>query len=168
MATLGEILAAREARYRRQRAWLTRYRAPLLSCSLRIPGPDKQSPRYRRAFEAILAAVEKDLPEGTILAKVVLHPETGSEALYAVAMAPEMLKRRMMAMEEGHPLGALCDLDVVDRTGQPLGREMLGAAPRRCFCCGRPARLCTREKRHPLPEVRAAIDGILDRWEGIG
>ena len=42
--TLDELLAAKEARARRQQAWLTRYGQPVISLSLVTPGPVKDRP----------------------------------------------------------------------------------------------------------------------------
>ena len=165
MATLDEILKAKEDRFLRQRAWLARYQLPLLSCSMRIPGPDKQSMRYRRAFTAGVTDLLAHLPVGDVVHWEIAHPETGSEALIAVRMDAIALKQIAIEREDHHPLGALFDFDVIDRSGEGVTRASLRRSARPCLLCDRPAKLCTREKRHPLEELLFEIDRILIRWE---
>ena len=50
--TLTEMLEAREARVRRQEVLREQYGVPLISFSLNIAGPVKDSPLLRRAFRA--------------------------------------------------------------------------------------------------------------------
>jgi phosphoribosyl-dephospho-CoA transferase len=47
---LSQMLAARDYRVERQRALLERYRLPLVSFTMNIAGPVKNSPSIRRGF----------------------------------------------------------------------------------------------------------------------
>ena len=49
--TLEQVLAARDARTQRQNALMERYHMPVISFSMNIPGPVKDTPLIRRAYD---------------------------------------------------------------------------------------------------------------------
>lgn len=59
--TLEQVLLARDRRVLRQRALATRYGGTLLSFTMNIAGPVKDAPLVRLAFQAGLAALDRDL-----------------------------------------------------------------------------------------------------------
>ena len=59
--TLPEMLDVRERRAARQRELLGQYHAPLISFTMNIPGPVKDSPLIRRGFRTGLALLEERL-----------------------------------------------------------------------------------------------------------
>nr|MCR5825778.1 citrate lyase holo-[acyl-carrier protein] synthase [Oscillospiraceae bacterium] len=61
--TLEEVLAAREQRVRRQDALLARHRAPVISFTMNVPGPVKDTPLIRRAFAVGCRALQSALDE---------------------------------------------------------------------------------------------------------
>ena len=50
MASLQEILEAREQRWQRQQELLEHFKNPLILFSMNIPGPEKDSPLIRQTF----------------------------------------------------------------------------------------------------------------------
>ncbi|AWK89590.1 citrate lyase holo-[acyl-carrier protein] synthase [Azospirillum thermophilum] len=158
--TLAEMLDARDRRAERQRMVLDRYQAPVLSVTLVMPGPVKDTPDSRFVMET--AAGELDALFARTGWPVLFHLPvwgwTGAEALYAVDADARDLKRAAAALEDGHPLGRLWDLDVLCPRGGGLSRTALGLAPRRCLVCGEAGHACARSRRHPLDEVLAAIE----------
>ena len=157
--TLEQMLEARERRAQRQQALLAQYALPLVSFTMNIAGPVKNSPLIRRGF--LLG--ERTLKEHLALSgAAVLHGEstdavTGCEGLYVVDADPEALKRIACAIEEQAPAGRLYDMDVV----APDGRKLERAAPRRCLLCGRPAGECARSRAHSVSELQAATHALL-------
>ena len=84
--TLMEMLEAREARAGRQRELLEEHRCPLVSFTLNIAGPMKNSPVLRRAFREGLERLEVALAAQGLRP---LHQEevdrpAGCEALWVV------------------------------------------------------------------------------------
>ena len=63
------------------------------------------------------------------------------------------------------PLGRLMDIDVLSAPGQHVSRTTLGQAPRKCLVCGGMAAACTRSRAHPVEQLIAAIDDLLEGWE---
>ncbi|PWC31511.1 ACP synthase [Azospirillum sp. TSO35-2] len=157
---LADMLDARDRRVERQRDALDRFRLPVLSATLVMPGPVKDTPLSRFVMDTALGELDA-LFRRTGWAIPFHRPHwaaTGAEALYAVAADARDLKRAVAALEDGHPLGRLWDLDVLDPQGGSLSRGTLGLAPRRCLVCGEPAHACARARRHPLDAVLAVIE----------
>lgn len=55
--SIPELLASRDERQARQRAWLTRHATPLVSFTVVAPGPMKDSALTRRIFNHGVAAL---------------------------------------------------------------------------------------------------------------
>ena len=157
--TLEQMLEARERRASRQRALLAQYALPLVSFSMNIAGPVKNSPLIRRGFRLGERALKEHLAlsGGAILHEEATDAVTGCEGLYAVDMDPVALKKLTCAMEEHSPLGRLFDMDVIT----PEGRKLERGAPRRCLICDRNASECARSRAHTVEELQAATRTIL-------
>ena len=157
--TLEQILEARERRAHRQQELLEQYGLPLVSFTMNIAGPVKNSPLIRRGFRL----GERTLKEHLSLSGAnVIHEEstdavTGCEGLYVVDMDPEALKKLACAIEEREPLGRLFDLDVIAPDGRKLERQ----TPRRCLICGRPAGECARSRAHDVEALQLATEAML-------
>lgn len=158
--TLPQMLAAREARAQRQHAMLARYRLPLVSFSMNIAGPVKNSAMIRRGFRLGKRALEELLPR--FHAGVAAYEETdavtGCEVIYAVkGIAPRELKRLTCQIEDKTSLGRLFDMDVITAEGEKLDRP----EPRKCLICGSPAKACARSRTHTVEELQSATCAIL-------
>lgn len=159
MVGLAQMLEARERRAWRQNTLLAQYGLPVVSFTMNIAGPVKNSPLIRRGFGAgrrlLMSQLALDrLP--VCFAEETDEP-TGCEGLYVVDAAAAALKRIACGIEEHAPLGRLFDLDVLAPDGTKLERP----APRRCLVCGRPARECARSRTHSVEELQAATHALL-------
>jgi holo-ACP synthase len=83
-------------------------------------------------------------------------------ALVTVDVDARDLKCAMVGLEDDHPLGRLWDLDVVDPVIGGISRSDLGQGPRRCLICGEPAHACARSRTHAIPDLLAAMKGLID------
>ncbi len=163
---LAEVLANREARVAWQRSVLARWKVPIVSLTLVLPGPHKDSPDSRFLLEAAARALDGLLAERgwpALLAEARFNP-TGPEAVRAVAADPLELKRALTELEANHPLGRLWDLDVICPTRGGIPRRTLGLPPRSCLLCARPAHACARSRAHPLPSLLAAVDALIQAY----
>ncbi len=186
--TLMDLLDARENRVYHQNELLNKYPgAVLISMTLNIPGPVKDSPRYRKALETGLHRLKTILADrcGSECSFTILHEEfrplaTGPEA-YLVAqgdaassaavsanLAQETLaldiKKAAVSVEEGSALGRLFDMDVLipgETFAQSISRSQLGAAPRRCLLCEEDAKACARSRAHTMDQLLEKINEIL-------
>jgi len=142
-----------------QQAALAAFRKPIISISLVIPGPVKDTPEARLLMEAALHALKLllDRRKWPALSRELRLDPTGPEALLVVDAEPLALKRATVALEDEHPLGRLWDLDVIDPVQGSIPRRLLALPPRLCLLCNEPAHACARSRAHPLPELLEAI-----------
>ncbi len=166
IVSLYEVLAAKEQRVARQSAVLSRFGAPLVSVTIVSPGPVKDTRLARRAMsvgqhEFGLIAGAENWP---ILFHEAMWRQTGPEALYAVEADGTSLKRQLVELENGHPLGRLWDFDVITAQHGGISRRDLGYPARQCLVCERPPHECGRSRRHPLGELQKAIAALVDDY----
>jgi len=165
--TLMELLDSRENRVRHQQELLAEYGGSLVSMTLNIPGPVKDSPEYRKALRRGMEELKEKIasvtePEG------FLHEEirdliTGPEGYLCIskeALSPMELKKAAVEVEEASPLGRLFDIDVLTAEGG-ISRAALGAPPRRCLICPRDAKACARSRAHSMDELLARVAEII-------
>ena len=163
-----QMLDARERRARTQQQLLEQFNpCVLVSITLNIPGPVKNS----EAITTVFASVISELDEA-LLPFEKLHQEdfslgTGME-FYRVLRADALrVKRACTEFEEGHPLGRLLDIDVVEMAGDtptPISRTALGMTPRRCFICNEDAKVCARSRKHTVLEMQEHIARIVAEY----
>jgi len=154
--TLGEVLAARDARAASQRRLLEAYREPLLGVTMNIAGPVKRSGLIDFAFRDVLARLHAALGPALVHEELTDAP-AGLEAILVCGLPAPELKALALAQEEAHPAGRLYDLDVIGTDGRKLSRPR----PRTCLVCGGPAGPCARSRAHGLPAILRATDTLL-------
>ena len=159
--SLQEMLEAREARVRRQEELLGRFGKPMVSFSMNIAGPVKESPLIAQGFAIGLRRLEQMLPvEGiACLAVEKERGKTGCEAMLVLDGSPEKIKAVTSEIEERDELGRLFDMDVLDARGQKLGRT----TPRRCLICGEIAQVCARSRTHTVQQLQKKTKEILEQ-----
>ena len=159
--TLSQVLEARERRVQAQQRLLVRHSLPLISFTMNIPGPVKDSPLIRRGFDEGLRLLTEVLASRGIpvLSPAETRAVTGCEFLCAADAGAAVLKALCEAIEDKTPMGRLFDLDVIGTDGQKLER----AKERRCLICGAPGRSCASRRLHSLEELTAAVSGLLRR-----
>ena len=161
--TLEQVLAAREARVREQEQLLAEYGAPVISFTMNIPGPVKNTPLIHRAFFHGCAELKNAL--GSAGLDIAWKSEetalTGCEALYAVRGEAPEVKRICTEIEDATPLGRLFDMDVLAADGRKLDREEVGGGERNCIVCGAKGRGCASRRTHTVEELQAAARRIL-------
>lgn len=160
---LEQMLAAREARSMRQFTLNRKYGLPIISFSMNIPGPIKDSPLIRRGFLAGCSMLDHRLPKGAIRFRQVLPAVTGWEAAYVVDMDAVKIKELTTAIEDELPLGRLFDMDVLGPDLVKLDRELVGGKSRDCIVCGAPGRGCASRRVHSVSELQQAANDILKR-----
>ena len=157
--TLQEILDARDRRAEAQRRLLKQLARPLISFTMNIPGPVKDSPMIRRAFDEGLRMLDDALGEAGIAcaSRQITHADTGNEFLCAVKASAAAVKEICTRIEDGSPMGRLFDMDVIGLDGQKLARK----EERRCLVCGALGRGCASRRLHSLEELNAAVTRLL-------
>lgn len=159
--SLAEMLAAREERALIQQILLQDTTATLVSATLAIPGPVKHSERFTHVFLTVQQQIDQALADCWPKASMYQSKVTGAAYYVLVPLAPQLVKKRMIQIEETHPYGRLVDLDVLwQQAGimQTLHREELGYPKRRCLVCQEEAKLCARARVHSLAALQEAIN----------
>lgn len=169
--TMMQMLSAREVRAQRQRELICRFGKPVISFSMNIPGPVKDSSLIRRGFLAGCDALDGAFEKQRVVFREIYPAVTGWEALYALDLEPEQVKRVTTAIEDAHGLGRLFDMDVIGPHGEKLDREQVGGGSRDCIVCGAPGRGCASRRLHSVQALQEAVARILKahfRNEDIG
>lgn len=157
--TLEQMLLARDRRASRQAALLSRYGRPVISFTMNIAGPVKDSPLIRYAFRSGLRQLEA-LPCAQLCREVIFEP-TGPEALLVYeTQDAQLLKAFCIRLESEGEAGRLFDLDVLDANGEKLSRE----TGRTCLVCGGPVSVCSRSRAHGLEAITARTRTILEAF----
>lgn len=153
------MLLARDRRASRQAALLSRYGRPVISFTMNIAGPVKDSPLIRYAFRSGLRQLEA-LPCAQLCREVIFE-QTGPEALLVYeTQDAQLLKAFCIRLESEGEAGRLFDLDVLDANGEKLSRE----TGRTCLVCGGPVSVCSRSRAHGLEAITARTGAILEAF----
>ena len=156
--SLSDILAAREERVRLQKEIIDRFHRPIISFTMNIAGPRKNSALIRRAFKIGIDFLDDNISQEKILFKHVdLSNKAGPLAIYAVDVTPHFLKTICVEAEEKTALGRLFDMDVIDLSFEKLSRER----ERGCIVCGAPGRACAAGRLHSVDEIVAKMNQIM-------
>lgn len=160
-----KILDARERRVEKQKSINDKYKRPIVSFSMNIPGPNKDSLMFRKAFDSGVDSIIMQIGE-KILSQNIQYLETGSEAIFAVEMDVYELKNKMLEIEINHPLGRFFDIDVMDEKLKGISRSDVGMKRRECFVCHKEATVCRREGNHTLDELIGYIEDSINNYFG--
>lgn len=152
---MNEILKARE-----ERSLLIRKRfrgKPLITVKANTAGGNKNIPRAYFLVRLFGGLLKETFP----LACLEYHE--GADGPWALGEFSETgdFKRKLVRLEEEHPVGRLVDLDFFADPERSVGRSDLGLPPRRCLVCAEDARICTRSGKHSLAEIEARSEAIL-------
>lgn len=160
MITLTDILAGKEARYCRQQAFRERYKTPLVSITINMPGPVKDMPILRRLRDYAVEEIKKRL---AILGAEEDNFLTGPVALLAIPGEGWKIKGIGVEIEESQPFARLLDIDVFELDGHLLSRQEQGQG-RGCFVCGGKTVECMREEKHTQADVQLAVEKMLNQF----
>lgn len=165
VVTIDEVLENREARVERQRAMLARG-GSVVSFTVNMPGPVKDNRDARGIFAAGLEALVAitwgaDFP---VLEREEFYLVTGPEALLRFGGDALDIKRLTVALEAGHLLGRLFDMDVLGTDGRSVSRSELGLPGRMCLLCEEPASVCGRSRAHTVDELTGAISRMVSEY----
>lgn len=159
---LQDILNSRDQRVQIQQNFLQRYRSPLISYKLNIPGPIKYNSLIKEIFDDGLLAAKNELTKASveIINEKVLYKNSGPEYFASCKGTPSLIKEITTVIEETHPLGRLFDFDILDLEGNQLSRQDLGREPRKCLMCEKNAFECGRARSHSADELVDHIEKI--------
>lgn len=155
-----KLLDAKEKKYNLQNELIEKYKKPLLSFQLNIPGIEKRNETLLAFHKKNSEYIENLLSEKIIYSQYV-DEETGMYLLLIVDMNAIELKRKMISVEDSKK-GRLFDIDIFDENKKQISRNSLGLNPRKCLLCEKDAKICMREKNHSSLELINEVNKILN------
>ncbi len=159
--TLEDMLCAKESRAMHQSYLIDKYKCPLISFTVIMPGKIKQNDLSEKIFSMGKEALEKALCPYRIVFWDEKNKKTGPEAFYCVDLPLEALKKITVEIEDGHRIGRLFDIDVISKEKTPVSRADFGLGERKCLLCDRPAHACSRSHTHSTEELLKEIERVL-------
>lgn len=158
--TIEDMMACRDRRFAIQQKYLAKYKCPVLSFALNIPGPVKTNKQLHNCFAAATDAINKTLSTMNIsvLESIQFNDKTGDELLLCFDGDASLVKNAMTKLEEEHPLGRLYDIDIIGIDGMKLSRH----AFRKCLICDCQAQECARSRKHSVEEMQNKIVEMLN------
>lgn len=165
--SFNELLAAKDHRAARQTAALSKFRKPLVSATVVMPGPTKDGWLPGYLMETALLEMDALISANhwPLLSREVFWRNTGPEAIYVIDAETQDLKSATVELEDHHPIGRLWDLDVIAPGDGLLSRNHLDFPARRCLVCERPAHECGRSRRHRLEELLEIIRRMVSDFD---
>lgn len=150
VVTMEQMLAEREARVERRKRLLNEARENecVVFLTMNVPGTIKRFLLADRSFAEADRMINLMFGSDEIRIRHRHSSDCGCEAGYLIRMNAESAKRRMIELEETHPLGRLMDSDVFCPDGRKISRHDLGLPARTCLLCERDAHDCARSHRH--------------------
>ena len=164
---LEVILSGKEKRAAIQKQLLEKYSGPLISFTLNIPGPCKDSMKFTEIHDIGMKAITEALQNEKILIlnQAVEEGAAGPTGFLNVNSNKLIIKEIAVAIEETHPLGRLFDIDVLVEGGHILTRSELKLKDRSCLLCpNTAATICRREQRHSLDELLRKIEEMIETY----
>ena len=162
--TLLEMLEARERRALRQQALRNQYGKAMVSFTMNIAGPVKNSPLIRRGYALGKKLLRQQLKAAGIEVAYFeeIQEKTGNEAIFLLDAEPLAVKQVTVEIEDHAPIGRLFDMDVLCPDGRKVDRQELGREGRKCLICGGMAQACARSRTHSVPELQEKTRKILE------
>ncbi|MFB9760289.1 citrate lyase holo-[acyl-carrier protein] synthase [Ectobacillus funiculus] len=160
---LNEILNARETRANTQKELIDRYKTTLVSFTLNIPGPEKNSPIFTKVHEEGICLLEEELrnQHKKILYKITRNTAAGAEAFMVIDADPLDVKKIAVFIEEKNKVGRLFDFDVFTNKMEQISRSQLGLNERMCLVCNDSAKVCGRSRKHSTEELLEKLYGLI-------
>lgn len=164
--SLQEMLDAREHRSWRQQELLSQFHCTLISFTMNIAGPIKNSSLISRGFDVGKALIFNQLNTAGVQVRYQeeYRAHTGCEEFIVVEADPVSVKRLTVEVEDSHPIGRLFDVDVLTEEGTQVSRRELDFSERKCLICGGPARECASRRIHSAEELQKETYRLLQTY----
>lgn len=158
---IEEILLCREKRMSIQNEMIKKYKLPLISFTMNIPGPIKTNNEIKKAFYIGKNLILENLKENNIKILEIqeFDENTGNELFISVNSLAEKIKNLTVSIEENSELGRLFDIDVIDINFEKLSRKSF----RKCLICEKQAQECARSRKHSVQELQDKVSEILKK-----
>lgn len=162
MEFFNRLLDDREKRFLEQEKLVEKYKKPIISFMLNIPGIEKSNEKIKRFHKKGINLIKEKIGD-KILEETYEEKDTGIYYLASVDMNGEVLKNEMIEIEE-RDIGRLFDIDVFDENFNQITRSSLNMRPRKCLICDDIARICIKTQKHSYEELVKKTNEIIDSY----
>ncbi len=155
----GDLLAARELRWRVRRELAAIHRRAVVSATLRAPHDLRSRGEFICAHRCLCGRLGSFAAgKGVPFRRVLETLDAEGPCVHFLAEEAWPAKDICVRFEDEEQGGELLDADVMDAAGEPLSRGEGERESRRCAVCGRaPARECILSHAHTGEETAAAF-----------
>lgn len=160
---IDEVLFSRERRVAIQNQLIEKYKLPLISFTMNIPGSIKNNVLIKNAFDYGKKELLKKLEDSRveILEIKELNEDIGNELFIVAKINAKNLKKITVGIEEAEEIGRLFDMDIIDVNYEKISRNSY----RKCFICDKQAQECGRSRKHSIQELQSKVKEILKIFE---
>ncbi len=81
----------------------------------------------------------------------------GPTVFYTAAEDAVSVKKISVEFESLKKPFRMTDIDIMNNNSEPVGRESIGFAPRKCFICKNDSAVCVKAKTHTQEELETCI-----------
>ncbi|MGN1296006.1 MAG: citrate lyase holo-[acyl-carrier protein] synthase [Bacilli bacterium] len=161
--TLDDVLRSREDRVAKQMALLNKYHHTIVCLTLNIPGKVKVFELVEEAFNEGYKKIIDTLNTHIIYEEKEVNI-TGYVGYFVVELDNNLVKKKMVEIEDANDLGRLFDIDVISCDGGKTSRQNLNLSSRKCLLCDNDAFYCSRSRNHSVDELVKRIKEILNEY----
>lgn len=158
MTVSTDVLTSREFRAVFQKQLIDQWKFPLIVIKANVPGNNKYDPYSLYTVITIANEVLSTVPS---VYTTRMHTAEGCIGFIVCPQDANAVKRKMLTIEESHPLGRIVDIDVLDGKGTLLSRRDFGHSVRSCYLCELPAYECTRNQTHSIKDIKRHIERMI-------
>ncbi len=158
--TLQQMLDFREKKAEEQIALIRSFHLPIISFSMNIAGPIKQSVLINRGFELGCGLLKQAFGKN-IRHSIIKRQLTGNYAIYVVDLSPMHIKKITTQIEENNEIGRLFDMDVITTDFVHVTRQKIDKNSRSCLVCGADGRNCASRRLHSVEEIQDITNRML-------
>lgn len=159
---LLRVLDAREKRWQQRLALARGSRRTLITVTLCVPVAYRTAPEFEELMLALCRRLRAFLRSQGVHYRVegITRGNDGPAFFLTTSASPRRVKALCVRAEGLLGGGRMLDIDVMDPTGEPVGRGSLGLPPRTCFVCGEPAAVCVSRKIHAPEDISRRVEEL--------
>ncbi|MEF9984461.1 MAG: citrate lyase holo-[acyl-carrier protein] synthase [Oscillospiraceae bacterium] len=152
---LEKVLIAREERWNKRQELAKKCNSTIISITLCVPQKFRTAGEFKdilnRLTQCFISQLSKMKIQITLLETI--DGDDGTAIFCASKNDCFEVKRACVNFEEQSPACRILDIDVMDKSSNPISRKDIDKPSRRCFVCENDAAVCVSRKLHTKSEV---------------
>ena len=166
---LENVLSAKEERWSKRLLLSQENKCAVVSISLCVPLKYRTNDSCKETFYGVCKLYEKYSEENGIplIYKGKIDGADGPTVFYVSKNNALAVKKIAAAFETLRKCFRIMDIDIMDESLKPIGREDINLSPRKCFICDNESAVCVKAKTHSGEELDTAIKSYFDEAEKI-